>query len=701
MFPLYTNPWMLSGLAALGVPVIIHLLLRHKRKRLRFSTLQFFVRQDQQSSQRRKLRNWLLLAMRLLLVALLVTAFARPFLPQSGASPGAQPRRHAIFVLDRSVSMQAVGTDGQRWARAKELIQHVLGTLNANDRAALVGCSSHTEILSGFAEPASLTRTLAALAPAYGTSSVGEGLQQAAKLASTGEPNAVTTIYVVSDLQRSACQNLGNYPVPSDLKVELLCAGDLYSPNLSITDFQPQPQDGTRPCLVASNFSDEESDEATVEYAVDGKVVFSSRLGLKAGAVTNIGLTLPALKPGWHDARASVQAKDSLDIDNTRYGVLFIPEPLHALVVEGRKTGRVFEQDGFFVASALDPSQGSTNPVASDFTISQAAPEDLARKLSRSSGRERCDIVILPGLKDIPNEAGRALKEFVQEGGGLLMFLGEGISANRYNNEFRGLLPVQLASVEVAPGEAIGWRIGEFSTNAGAFAVFNLPDNGNLGIPQFFKRYSLTPAAGASPIAFFEDGLPLVIAGAVGRGQVALVNSSADTSWNDWPKHKTFVPWLHSLGKQLASQAAHAPAPAPRNVLAEDDLEIGLAGGAPKGRMILQCPGGQKLPLAADGRSRSAASGPFMPGVYSIQDEKGQEMRRVAVNLPPRESDLAAMPPLEFRQQIVRREEPPGTSPSALLFGSKNSTKEFWRLLLLGVLGLLLMETLVSNRTSA
>ncbi len=166
--------------------------------------------------------------------------------------------------------------------------------------------------------------------------------------------------------------------------------------------------------------------------------------------------------------------------------------------------------------------------------------------------------MVLPGLKDIPNDAGRALTEFVQGGGGLLVFLGEGISANRYNNEFRSLLPARLGSVEVAPDGAVGWRIGEFSTNAAAFAVFSQPESGDLAIPQFFKRYTLTPAEGASSMAFFEDGLPLVVAGAVGRGQVALVNSSADTSWNDWPKHKTFVPWLHSLGRQLVSQATHA-----------------------------------------------------------------------------------------------------------------------------------------------
>ena len=90
---LFSNTVMLAGLAALVIPVLIHLLLKRKKKRLRFSTLQFFVKQDEQSSQRRKLRNWFLLALRLLVVTLLVLAFARPYLPKSDASGSVAPVR--------------------------------------------------------------------------------------------------------------------------------------------------------------------------------------------------------------------------------------------------------------------------------------------------------------------------------------------------------------------------------------------------------------------------------------------------------------------------------------------------------------------------------------------------------------------------------------------------------------------------------
>src|SRR6185295_3593917 len=97
----FTNLALLSGLAALAVPILIHLLLKRKKQRLRFSTIQFFVKQDEQASKRRKLRHWLLLAVRLLLITLLVMAFARPF-TQTALTTKSPGKRIGIFVLDRS-----------------------------------------------------------------------------------------------------------------------------------------------------------------------------------------------------------------------------------------------------------------------------------------------------------------------------------------------------------------------------------------------------------------------------------------------------------------------------------------------------------------------------------------------------------------------------------------------------------------------
>src|SRR5262245_20744360 len=114
----FTNLALLGGLAALAIPILIHLLLKRKAQRLRFSTIQFFVQQDEQASKRRRLRHWLLLTARLLLVSLLVLAFSRPYWKTTGAADDFQKRRVAVFVLDCSASMQATIRGQTQWSRA-------------------------------------------------------------------------------------------------------------------------------------------------------------------------------------------------------------------------------------------------------------------------------------------------------------------------------------------------------------------------------------------------------------------------------------------------------------------------------------------------------------------------------------------------------------------------------------------------------
>src|SRR5688572_13099679 len=102
MFPLFTNAALLAGLAGITAPILIHLLLRRRSQKMRFSTVQFFVQKDEQSMRKRKLRNLLLLSLRVMLFTLLVLAFARPYLRHSLAAAAAAKRQQVILVLDNS-----------------------------------------------------------------------------------------------------------------------------------------------------------------------------------------------------------------------------------------------------------------------------------------------------------------------------------------------------------------------------------------------------------------------------------------------------------------------------------------------------------------------------------------------------------------------------------------------------------------------
>lgn len=698
---LFTNTLMLAGLAALAIPIVIHLLLKRKKKRLLFSTIRFFQLQDEQSSRRRKLRNWLLLALRLMMVALLVLAFARPYSRQSAASAAGQKQVRVVFVLDNSASMLASGTGGQRWALAKQQIQKILSGLNADDQAALVECATHVNVLSGFAPPGAVAQVVRALAPSYGVSTLGDGLQQAVRLLSGGTQNGQALIEVVSDLQTSACRTIKSIAVPQEIDVKLLPVADAAAPNLAVLQFDPEAHDESAPRALVASFSDEAITAAALQIAVDGRPVSSQTISLKPGGSTNVVLTIPPLQPGWHDLKASLGVRDALDCDNARFGCLFVPEPAHVLVVEPRSTAHVFEQASFFLCSALDPTGDSTNSVPGAFNLVQVRPDQLAQRLAAAGAGPRENVVLLPGLKEMPGGIGPVLSAFVKSGGGLVLFLGEDVSANGYNSELAEVLPARLGEPVSCPEPASPWRIAFYDTNSPVFSAFRLPNSGDLRIPGFTRRFGLEAIDAATRLAFFDDGVPLLVTRALGRGRVVLVNTSADTASTDWAKHKTFVPFLHGLTRFAAQSSSRNQTSETDSFVAGNDwdLEIGQSGRL--GQFTLVRPDGKETRLTADEQGRLRDPRMTMPGIYSLRDKSGHELRRMAVNVPPEESNLEAVRPADFLQKLVRVQDNPRETLAAGLFGTRHNRREFWTALLLGALVLLLIEPFVANRTPA
>ena len=111
----FLTPLFLLGLAGLAVPVIIHLIQRERKNVVQFPSLMFLQRIPYQSVQRRRIRNWPLLLLRLAALALIVAAFGRPFLRrQALAAAAGSGAREVVVLIDKSYSMGY----GDRWARA-------------------------------------------------------------------------------------------------------------------------------------------------------------------------------------------------------------------------------------------------------------------------------------------------------------------------------------------------------------------------------------------------------------------------------------------------------------------------------------------------------------------------------------------------------------------------------------------------------
>jgi hypothetical protein len=132
----FLAPLFLVGLAAIAIPIFVHLIERERKDVIEFPSLMFFEKIPYQSVERRRIHNWLLLLLRAAAMVLIVAAFSRPFFTEdpvqaAGATAGA---REVVILLDRSASMGYA----DHWDRARDEARQVVAGLSGNDQATLV-----------------------------------------------------------------------------------------------------------------------------------------------------------------------------------------------------------------------------------------------------------------------------------------------------------------------------------------------------------------------------------------------------------------------------------------------------------------------------------------------------------------------------------------------------------------------------------
>ena len=136
---IFLNPAILFGLLAASIPVIIHLFNLRKLKKIEFSTLTFLKELQKNKIRKIKLKQWILLALRVLIILFVVMAFARPALQsiQIGGTTSAA-KTTAIFILDDTFSMAVVDQKGSYFNQSKEIIKQVLSQLQEGDEVGLI-----------------------------------------------------------------------------------------------------------------------------------------------------------------------------------------------------------------------------------------------------------------------------------------------------------------------------------------------------------------------------------------------------------------------------------------------------------------------------------------------------------------------------------------------------------------------------------
>jgi Mg-chelatase subunit ChlD len=679
----FVTPFILAGLAALAIPVLIHLIQRERKRVVEFPSLMFLRRIPYQSVRRRRIRDWALLAMRLAALALIVMAFARPFFKRDSlAAATQQGAREAVILVDTSYSMEY----GDRWPRARAAARDAINGLGAGDQASLVFFSSGAEVaVRSSGDRGRLDAALATAATGPGATRFAPALKLAASLlAESALPRR--EIVLISDFQRRGWeQTPGRDDVKLPERTTLTPVNVASGPtsNLAVTPVSLQRsrfENHDRIAVTAGlvNHGDKAASGVSVSLEIDGQSIQSLPANVTPGGSSSV--TFAPFTVASRNMRGTIRLPDDgLKRDNVFHFVVSPSQPVRVFVIA--RAGA--ERQSLYLARALAIGE------APRVELVTRTPASFSDADARQAG-----VVILNDVQT-PDDLGDRLARFVREGGGLLIAAGP-----------QATWPARLADVVPAtPGALVDRttttpsRLGALEYSHPVFELFRAPRSGDFSAARFYG-YRATGQATGQVLARFDDGTPALLERKTGAGRVLMWTSSLDLDWSDMPVKPVFLPFVHTLMKYLADYA-EAPAsltvgqviPAPRTVAAR-------TGSANRGGTIAIAPSGARVSVETEDGALVLDE----QGFYDVrtQGAGADTATALAANVELSESDLSPLDPRELVAAVAGRA--PGEiaglgSPRPSDDAQAQAQRLWWYLLVAG--GLLLAgETLLSNRLS-
>lgn len=522
----FVNPVFLIALAALSVPLLLHLLQRRRKIQMPFSTVRFLKLAQKQSANRIRLENWLLWLVRTVLLTALVLAFAGPVWRTSagGRFFGDAPRDVAV-VLDVSYSMTYETGRGTVWDDAVTAAQAILQTLQKGDRVCVFLAADDVRPL--LAQPTSdhdLARTLIGTQQPLGTSSQLRPALWAAVQALEQPGRRERELHILTDGQALPWAELADATPPAGgwppTFVTLLGAA---SPqNAAPLSVEVQP-----PVLLTNSAA-----QLTVTLTQTGPMLdptvslfLNDRELARHAAEGPVTFAVPPLPAGHHFGRVETP-QDPLVADNVFYFVLRVREQLPVLLAAA-------ENDAFFLLRAL-------NPTGAMLDVRRIEPDELSGNILTDY---RC--LFLANALPLPGQALLNVEKFVQDGGTLVMFPGDRAATDEYARW--GVLPMVPQAVDdVAEPRRQPMRL--LQPRDPIFAGLKLPPG---AVPALTARRMLRartePAPAGDVLLMLGEDTPLLWSRTVGAGRVLLFAVSADRQWSDLPLSPWFLPLIHQI----------------------------------------------------------------------------------------------------------------------------------------------------------
>jgi hypothetical protein len=511
----FLSPLFLIGAAAAAVPIVLHLLRREPEPRVRFAAVGFLKRAPVEHTERRRLREWLLLALRIAALALLAVGFARPYVPSAVSAAGA---RGLVVALDISASMTAPGA----FTRARDLAKAAVGRAQPGDVVGLITIADRAEVaVAPTADRSVVLSAIDSAAPGFGATRYRAALEAGVQ-ALDGRRG---TIVLVTDLQENGWDAGNRVAMPDSVAVEVADVGPP-PPNLAVTSIRVAADR-----IVASiGNSGGEGRQTRARLALDGRM--TADLPVTIAPRSSIDVTFDGASRA-ASAAVSIDDATGVQADNVRYIALnggTMPELLFVT-----DTGAL-DREAFYLEQALtvEPVSGRA------FHVAGSNPSQLSAWDAAKLAENRAVVVL--STRGLERRGREALAAALRRGVGLVIAAGPSVDGEVVRDVLGPELPLTMDTrVDSAD---LPRSLAPVDRRHPVFQAFQA--GSPLGLAAF-RRVSRIDAPSCPTLARFSTGEPALVECAAGDGRAIVFASDLDNRWNDLPMHASFVPFLHEV----------------------------------------------------------------------------------------------------------------------------------------------------------
>jgi hypothetical protein len=669
----FLAPWFLGGLAALGVPVFVHLLRKHVTIPRPVSSLMFFERGTQSSTRHKRLKYLLLFALRLALLLLVVLAFADPFIRRPAAEANG---RLLLIVLDDSFSMRA----GTRFGDAKQQALAMLAAKPHSQKAQVMALGGQFEMLTQpIPDGAQLRAALESIQPGDGHANYGE---LGRSIRAMGETvHGPIDLHLFSDMQRTAMPaNFADMVLPANVTLVLHpVAKGIAPPNWTVESVSapaeladPKDPKRSRVQAVVAGFGTSET-EKTVSFLVNGKTMATRKVKIPANGRAPVEFAPLDVGYGFNRCELRIEGGDAFPADDASVFVIRRSDPERVLFVHAANDTR----SGLYFGAALGAA-AQASFVLQSVTAEQTTDLDPSKFA----------FVVLSDAVTLPSIFEHTLSQYVSKGGSVLIALSTGAGHH-------ARIPLWGSDVKDAHDYV---RAGSVATVGQV--DFTHPaleqaqpgrDNGGWAETKFFYAAVVDPGQ-ARVAARLGDGTPLLLDRQMGEGHVLLFTSGLENLTNDLPLHPVFVAFVDKAARYLSGSERLSGS---RPVDSFVQLRSGAESVGEVASVEVIDPDGRR-PLSLSEARTVQTFRLRRAGFYQIRFASGRDAV-IGVNPDRRESDLEPIAPDVQQLWSGTKGEASIETSTASAGESKYRPVSLWWYVMLLTLVVALVETTVAS----